>query len=115
MTTEPNIKPYKMHISTIIVFVLAALVLFVGVFFVYLLMTDKNLSQLVPRIYVVIYGGAFVVVSALLFVIGHISDDIHYQTYLTYFYGDEQARYHSIALNRMNKMEQSVEEIRRKI
>ena len=115
MTNRPKAKPYRMDISTLIVFILAGLVLFVGGYFVYSLLTDESLPESVSRIYVVIYGGAFVVVSAMLFVIGHISDDIHYQTYLTSHYGAEQARYHDAVLNRMNKMEQTIEEIRRTI
>ena len=103
MDTRPDKKKYRGLISAAIISILATIVLIVGIICIIAGLVDKKHPE---AGYVGIYVGCgCIVLSALMYLVTNIAGDIHWQSYLKEYYGEEEVKYHEQALRKLQNIE----------
>lgn len=95
MNTRPEMKKYRGLISAFIVYAIATIALICGVILLIAGLADSQPSFSQLYIYV---GAACIITGIFLFIIANIAEDIHFQNYLTSYYGEEDIQYHEQSL-----------------
>ena len=90
MESRPEMKQSRSRISTFVVGLLAALMLFIGLYFIFGNQNNPQLQGFTLHI-----GISCIVISAFLFVFVNIASDIHYQTDMQQYYTEESVYYHT--------------------
>ena len=103
MNRRPEIKKYRGLVSAVIVTVAAAIILAFGI--LALVAGISNSGNSILGISNLITGISAFIVSAFLFIIANIAEDVHYKSYLTYYYGEEAAWYHDESLQKLTEIE----------
>ncbi len=100
MDSRPDPGKYKPLISAIIVDILSVCLALIGIFSLTNAFVSSHPSPLsLP------YGIAGIIGSALLGIVAHLAQDIHYQRYLTIYQVEEAAWYHTKSLQMLYSIE----------
>lgn len=103
MEPRPVLEKYKPVLSAIVISVLAGFILLIGVFsciFVFVTYTNS-----LSRIYGVLGGIGCAIISAFMYVISNIVQDIHYQSHLQEYYVEEARYYHTQSMMMLQSVE----------
>ena len=102
MDKRPEFGKYRTLVSGIIISIFAAILLFAGVVVLIGGLINNKDGSIELAGY---YGLGCIVLSAFLFIISSIAEDIHYQRYLKDFDVDEAIYYHTQSLQRLESIE----------
>lgn len=102
METRPNMNKYRGLASASVIDIIASINLVAGVACIVLgIMGNNALSGTAG----IISGISCMVVACFLFIISNIAQDIHWQAYMTEYYGEEAANYHEQSLRKLQSIE----------
>lgn len=104
MGTRPDMKGCGTRISAIIIYIIAAIMMTVGAIIIIIGLIGGDKTRGVFAGIGIIYGLSAFVISAFLFIVANISDDLHWSTYLTKYYGEENVNYHEQSLELMRSI-----------
>ena len=102
MEFRPDMKKYRRLLSASIIEFLALIILLVSVASMVFGIANGSPILGLSGIYVGIVG---IILSAFLFIISNIAEDIHWQSYIKEYYGEETVYYHTQSLKRLQSIE----------
>ena len=102
MDTRPNIGKYKGLVSVTIIFIFAMISLLVGIVILISSIGNNDMILGVPAVYV---GFLCVLNFAFLTLFASIAANLHLQTYLRKYYGEENINYHMQSLQKLSFIE----------
>ena len=105
MNTRPNMKKYRGLLSAAIVMIVGVMAATTAIAsLVYGIVKEDNPLRDV----FILAGIGGIILSAFLLIIPNIAEDIHYNAYLTQYYGEEALNYHEESLKRLDAMERQL-------
>ena len=107
MDTRPEMKKYRGLISAAIIATLAAIVFVAGIVAIILGIAGKYEAI---KITLIMSGVGSIIISAFLFVISNIAEDLHWQSYLKEYYGEEAVKYHNKTLQSLQFIEEMIQQ-----
>ena len=116
MNMEKN-RPYSQRLTTIIIIVYAAVILFFGLFVVILGifgLFDETVRLRLPLVpYLVIFIGlGIIVVGSLIYIIGALSKDVYNILHNNEYLADENENFHRYMAKKMKEIETNQEQIK---
>lgn len=104
MEPRPVLEKYKPVLSAVVISVLAWLILLSGIIggiFIFSIRTSNEML----RLYGVLVGIGCIIISAFMFVVSNIVQDIHYQSHLQEYYILEAQFYHTQSMIMLQSIE----------
>lgn len=102
MDTRPSGKKYRGLISAAVIEIIAIIILIVGLVIMGLGIFSGWLILGLSGIYI---GIGCIISSAFLFIPAHIAEELHYQSFLKEYYGEEAVNYHRQSLQNLQSIE----------
>ena len=93
---------YRRLISSTVIFILAVILVIVGVF---LLSTGLTVKDPTIKLVYILTGASFIIISLSFFVIANMADDLHKLSYEAERHGEESSYYYNESLQMMENIE----------